>query len=134
MAKKSASTRSSSVIDHAARATQSIAQTVTGRGKGAGGISIHVHVGDLFLIGFDEAIDAEEWGAREVSMDGSGQGRAVRRQLETMEPERKTKRHLSFRKGNVQITADEEAEPADKTAPSKRRKTARTAKTSQKRR
>lgn len=67
-------------------------------------------------------------------MDGSGQGRAVRRQFETMEPERKTKRHLSFRKGNVQITADEEAEPADKTAPSKRRKTARTAKTSQKRR
>ncbi len=118
MARKPADSKNSSVIDRTARATQSIAETITGRRKGSEGISIHVHVGDLFLIGFDEAIDAEEWGAREVNNDGSGRGAAGRQQLE---PERKTKRRLSFRKGNVEIRAEEDAEPTGKARNNKRR-------------
>lgn len=111
MARKPTKSKNSSLIDSTAKATQSIAQAITGRRKGSEGISIHVHVGDLFLIGFDEAIDAEEWGAREVNNDGSaGSARSLAQQ--DAEPERKTKRRISFRKGDVQVTADEEAEPA----------------------
>ena len=111
MARKPANAKTASLIDNTARATQSIARAITGRRKGSEGISIHVHVGDLFLIGFDEAVDAEEWGAREVNHDGTGvSARAAARQ--DADPERKTKRRLSFRKGDVQVIADEEAEPA----------------------
>lgn len=108
MPKKPARSRNANAVGNAATAAQSIAQAVTGRRKNSEGISIHVHVGDLFLIGFDEAIDAEEWGAREVNHDGTG-GAAAR---QAAEPERKTKRRLSVRKGDVHVTADEDAEPA----------------------
>lgn len=117
MSKKPVRSRNANAVDNAAVAAQSIAQAVTGRRKSSEGISIHVHVGDLFLIGFDEAIDAEEWGAREVNHDGAG-GRSAR---QAAEPERKTKRRLSVRKGDVHVTADEDAEPA---GPSRARKRA----------
>ena len=60
MPKKPARSRNANAVGNAAIAAQSIAQAVTGRRKNSESISIHVHVGDLFLIGFDEAIDAEE--------------------------------------------------------------------------
>ncbi len=116
MSKKPARSHNPNAVSNAAMAAQSIAQAVTGRRKGSEGISIHVHVGDLFLIGFDEAIDAEEWGAREVNHDGAG-GVSARQEAE---PERKTKRRLSVRKGDVHLTADEDAEPAGLTRARKR--------------
>ena len=40
--------------------------TKAGFGKSADGkITVHVHIGDVIMMGFDEAIDAEEWGMRE---------------------------------------------------------------------
>ena len=116
MSKKPARSHNPNSVSNAAMAAQSIAQAVTGRRKGSEGISIHVHVGDLFLIGFDEAIDAEEWGVREVNHDGAG-GVSARQEAE---PERKTKRRLSVRKGDVHLTADEDAEPAGLTRARKR--------------
>jgi hypothetical protein len=118
MAKKPTMSRNASLIDSTAKATQAITNAVTGRRKGSEGISIHVHVGDLILIGFDEAIDAEEWGAREINNEGAA-GSARSSAQQDAEPERKTKRRISFRKGDVQVTADEEAEPAG--APSRRK-------------
>lgn len=114
MTKKTNPTTRKNLVGQAASAAQSIAQMVQGKRKSADGLSIHVHVGDLFLIGFDEAIDAEEWGAREINNDGSGIARAARAKRDA-EPERKTKRRLSLRKGSVFLTADEEAEPAGRT-------------------
>ncbi len=118
MAKKPTTSRNGSLINSTAKATQSIAQAITGRRKGSEGISIHVHVGDLILIGFDEAVDAEEWGAREINNDGSA-GSARSSAQQEAEPERKTKRRISFRKGDVQVIADEEAEPAGAPRPRK---------------
>lgn len=124
MAKKAMSTTRNDLVGQAAVAAQSIADMVQGKRRNSEGLTIHVHVGDLFLIGFDEAIDAEEWGAREVSNDGGSLAKAARAKRDA-EPERKTKRRLSLRKGNVLLTADEEAEPAGRAANSRRKATAK---------
>lgn len=115
MAKKPTRARNSDALGGAASVAQTIAKTVASRRKNSEGISIHVHVGDLFLIGFDEAIDAEEWGARETNHEGTGDAAAKR----AAEPERRTKRRLSVRKGGVHVTADEDAEPAGPNRPSR---------------
>lgn len=120
MAKKAISTTRNDLVGQAAVAAKSIANMVQGKRRNSEGLTIHVHVGDLFLIGFDEAIDAEEWGAREVNNDGSGLAKAARAKRDA-EPERKTKRRLSLRKGNVLLTADEEAEPAGRAAKTRRK-------------
>lgn len=96
-------------IKGAAKAAETLAHSLTRGRKSKDGLSIHIHVGDLFLMGFDEAIDAEEWGARE---GGPQRGSGRRSGGESAEAKQKTKRVLSFRKGDVAITAAEDAKPA----------------------
>lgn len=120
MAKKAISTTRNDLVGQAAVAAKSIADMMQGKRRNSDGLTIHVHVGDLFLIGFDEAIDAEEWGAREVNNDSGSLAKAARAKRDA-EPERKTKRRLSLRKGNVLLTADEEAEPAGRATKARRK-------------
>lgn len=104
-------------IKGAAKAAETLAHSLSRGGKSKDGLSIHIHVGDLFLMGFDEAIDAEEWGATEGGQQrGSRRGRAE----EAAEAKQKTRRVLNFRKGDVAITAAEDAKPARASRPAKR--------------
>jgi hypothetical protein len=97
-------------INGAAKAAETLAHSLSRGRKSKDGISIHIHVGDLFLMGFDEAIDAEEWGATEGAQQRTVRGK---RAEETAEAKQKTKRVLNFRKGDVMITAAEDAKPAN---------------------
>lgn len=96
-------------VKGAAKAAETLANALTRGGKSRNGLSIHIHVGDLFLMGFDEAIDAEEWGATEGGKKRAG---GTRRADEKAEAKQKTRRVLNFRKGDVSITAAEDAKPA----------------------
>lgn len=111
-------------IKGAARAAETLAHSLSRGRKAKDGLSIHIHVGDLFLMGFDEAIDAEEWGATEAGSQGSSR---ARRAADTAEAKQKTRRVLNFRKGDVVITAAEDAKPAGKTRSAKRKPARRAA-------
>ena len=105
-------------IKSAARAAETLAHSLTRGRKAKDGLSIHIHVGDLFLMGFDEAIDAEEWGAAEA---GSRRSTRLGRAADQAEAKQKTRRVLNFRKGDVSITAAEDAKPARTRRAAKRR-------------
>ena len=107
-------------IEGATKAAQAIAQTLAKSRRKNEGISVQVHIGDLYLIGFDEAIDAEEWGARELASSDSSGGRKSRMTAEEQaEAQRKTKRRLNFKKGSVEISAAEDSEPMQRRRASK---------------
>lgn len=115
-----------SAIEGAATIAQTLAHSLRAGRRAGDGLSIHVHVGDLFLMGFDEAIDAEEWGA-----SGRKEKNArSRRDVEKAEANKKTRRTINFRKGNIVITAAEDAKPSKATPARKRSIAKKTAKRS----
>ena len=70
----SATAKQMALAARAAKAvTKAISQSKKGSGKrGKDDMDIHVHVGDVVMMGFDEAVDAEEWGARETNNEVAG--------------------------------------------------------------
>jgi len=86
--------------------------------RGADDADIHVHVGDVVMLGFDEAVDAEEWGARETNVErGSargGRGRAGGNRDPQDEKNRKVHRTITLRKGAMKLQAVEKSQPAKK--------------------
>jgi hypothetical protein len=104
-------------IAGAAKAAETLAHSLSRGRKSKDGLSIHIHVGDLFLMGFDEAIDAEEWGATEGGQQGASRRKSAG---ENAEAKQKTRRVLNFRKGDVEITAAEDAKPAGSARSAKR--------------
>lgn len=99
-------------VESATKAAQAIAQSLAKTRRNNEGISVQVHIGDIYLIGFDEAIDAEEWGAREIASPDGKEGRRSRMTAEERaEVQRKSKRRLTFKKGRVHISASEDSEP-----------------------
>lgn len=109
--------------------TQAIARSQL-KGNKDEKISIHIHIGDIVMMGFDEAIDAEEWGMRENNteiIDGksrSGHKANAGDSNANENKNRKISRTINFRKGAIALNAIENSEPALKNAskktPSKR--------------
>jgi hypothetical protein len=110
-------------IDLASKAASTIAADIMRKIKlnsaksDNGKITIHIHIGDLVMMGFDEAIDAEEWGMRENNTEinesnGSTNKRAKAspRSNETEDRE-KARRTINFRKGALELTATEDSRP-----------------------
>lgn len=100
-----------------------IAGSVKGLSKrGHAGVNVHVHLGDVVLMGFDEAIDAEEWGMRETNHEvvggkgrGPGKGKSRGAGLDAearLEASRRTKRRIRLQKGPLSLEATEDASPA----------------------
>jgi len=98
-----------------------IAGSVKGLSKsGHAGVNVHVHLGDVVLMGFDEAIDAEEWGMRETNHEvvggkgrGPGKSRGAGLDAEArLEASRRTKRRIRLQKGPLSLEATEDASPA----------------------
>ena len=93
---------------------------LTGKSNAGGGITVNIHVGDIYLIGFDEAIDAEEWGMRETNTEITGSG-AGRKKVagavdsnELAESQKATTRKIDFSKGAVKLVATENSTPIEK--------------------
>lgn len=132
-------TKNTSLTESAVNTAAKIAKTFSKSAKldsADGKINIHVHVGDIILIGFDEAIDAEEWGMREnnteiIGSRGAG-AKSKASQASDTEPveNKKTARSVSFKKGSLQLSATEQSEPYNTQALSKGGTRTRKAKTS----
>lgn len=133
-AKRKPPTDKTSLAARAARAvTQAIAKAKKGfeRSGKNDDMDVHVHVGDVVMMGFDEAVDAEEWGAREMNHEVAGGksrgGRAARDTDAQDEKNRKVNRTIKFRKGSMRLEAVEQSRPARKKRAAKKttRKTAK---------
>lgn len=91
-----------------------------------GKVNVHIHVGDIILIGFDEAIDAEEWGMRENNTEiigGQASTTESRKQNKAEADPNKNKkitRTVNFKKGELQLNATENSEPVKRQMPAKR--------------
>jgi len=107
---------------HAKRTSKVIAAAIAKARKAAGkrgdDADIHVHVGDVVMMGFDEAVDAEEWGARETTNELGGakgrRGRAGRKADQDDEKNRKVHRTITLRKGTMRLQAVEKSQPLKK--------------------
>lgn len=83
-----------------------------------GKTNINIHIGDIILIGFDEAIDAEEWGMRENNTEiiGASSPKANSQNKvdgnSSADQNRKTMRSINFKKGSLELNAVENSEPA----------------------
>ena len=122
------SSKSASLADSAVNTAAKIAETFSKSAKldsADGKINIHIHVGDIILIGFDEAIDAEEWGMRENNTEIIGEGgvasKAKASSTANADPgdNKKTARSVSFQKGDLKLNATEHAEPLNTKTSSK---------------
>ena len=102
----------------AALVTKAIAKARKAAGKAGEDMDVHVHVGDVVMMGFDEAVDAEEWGMRETNNEiagGRGRGRRAARESDPQdEKNRKVNRSIRFRKGALRLEAVERSQPARK--------------------
>jgi hypothetical protein len=119
--KPSANAKQMALAARAAKAvTKAISRSTKGAGKrGKDDMDIHVHVGDVVMMGFDEAVDAEEWGAREtnnaVKGKAGGRGKAAGRDADPQDEKgRKVRRSISLSKGKLRLQAVERSEPAKK--------------------
>lgn len=88
---------------------------------------INIHIGDIFTFGFDEGIDAEEWGmvdnqneSVQAATPGQGATPANPKTVATPAPHEKpaTYRKIDFRKGDVVMIATEQPVDAPKPAAS----------------
>lgn len=123
--------RHRSATRHARTAKAVAAAIATARkaaGKGGDDADIHVHVGDVVMMGFDEAVDAEEWGARETTTEAGGAGRRSGRANDPQdEKNRRVHRTITLRKGALKLRAVEKSHPVRRKKAAKK-KAARVAK------
>ena len=127
--KNATSTRTAALV------AKAIASAKKAAGKAGEDMDVHVHVGDVVLMGFDEAVDAEEWNARETNHEvagGKGRGRRAARESDPQdEQNRKVSRSITFRKGGLRLDAVERSQPTrrKKAAPKPAKKAAKKAQT-----
>ncbi len=116
--------RLQAAAEAAARATQVIT-TKLGETYGTNqAINVHVQVGDIVVLGFDEGVDAEEWGMTEYS-GNAPQGSAKTPQSAAIQADqapatagkRKIARSIDLRKGAIYLIASEESEALEANAP-----------------
>lgn len=132
-AKKSPRTSAPSTLSGQKRTAKAIASAIAKARKASGkrggdDADIHIHVGDVVMMGFDEAVDAEEWGARETNNEfgaARGQRAAGGRNADPQdEKNRKVHRSITLRKGAMKLHAVERSQPVKKKAAKKSAKKA----------
>ncbi len=122
-----ANNRSDQKTNLATKAATAVANAISQANKGKlgknsdGKITVHVHIGDVIMMGFDEAVDAEEWGVTEKNTEiisGTRSKGSVSRSLDAdglAEKNRKVSRSIRFKKGALELDATERSQPARKT-------------------
>ena len=105
----------------AAAITASITQELKAAYAGKTPPAINVHVGDITLVGFDEAIDAEEWGMRETNIENGAakpgtlapENAAALNNSQNPDANRNISRKLNLKKAGTVIVLTEDSAPAD---------------------
>lgn len=103
----------------AAAITASITKELKGAYSGKGTPSVNVHVGDITLIGFDEAIDAEEWGMRETNLETGSthsggltpEKAALLNKSQDQNANQRVSRKVDLKKGGMVIVLQENSDP-----------------------
>lgn len=122
-AKKTARKAVHKTLSQQKRTATAVASAIAKARKAAGkrggdDADIHIHVGDVVMMGFDEAVDAEEWGARETNHEAGGRkargGQSARSADAQDEKNRKVHRTITLRKGAMKLQAVEKSQPAKK--------------------
>jgi hypothetical protein len=117
------------LTDFATKTAASITEAISRSGQfnhSDGKVNVNIHVGDIILIGFDEAIDAEEWGMRENNTEIIGDKRSPGKTQKNTKADaeqnenKKISRTVSFKKGALQLNATENSEPMKKSTASKK--------------
>ena len=107
--------------------TAAIAQSKKGIGSNISdpNMTINVHIGDIILLGFDEAIDAEEWGMRENNTEIIGDMAGKEKSGQSSEADasasenRKISRSIKLKKGSLELVANENSVPSKKSSRAK---------------
>jgi hypothetical protein len=115
--------RVQAAADAAARTAQAVTQKL-GETYGTNQpINVHVQVGDIVVLGFDEGVDAEEWGMTEISNEGGAAATGAKSaaiqadQAPSSAGKRKIARSIDLRKGSIYLIASEESEALEANAP-----------------
>ena len=103
----------------AAAITASLTRELKGAYAGKTPPSISVHVGDITLIGFDEAIDAEEWGMRETNIETGAapsgtltpEKAAMLNNSQDPNENKRVSRKVDLKKGGMVIVLNEDSVP-----------------------
>jgi hypothetical protein len=105
-----------SKVEKAAANSEAILKKLSGLPAFADAKVINIHIGDNLTFGFDEGIDAEEWGMTENNNDPAAAGANPAKPGAKPNPEKPQGfRKIDFRKGDLILVASEE--PAKEAAP-----------------
>jgi hypothetical protein len=105
--------RAATAVTKATNAAEAVLKKLPSIPGAADAKVINIHIGDNYTFGFDEGIDAEEWGMVDNQTEGGQASAATKKPSTSATPEERpsTYRKLDFRKGDVVLIATEQ--PAD---------------------
>ena len=107
-----------SKAEKAAANAEAVLKKLSGLPAFADAKVINIHIGDNLTFGFDEGIDAEEWGMTENNNDSAAAGADPAKPAPKPNPEKPQGfRKIDFRKGDLVLIALEE--PSKQSAPSR---------------
>jgi hypothetical protein len=114
---KEKDSRTANAVTKATNAAEAVLKKLPSIPGAADAKVINIHIGDNYTFGFDEGVDAEEWGMIDNQTEG-GQAADARHPAAAATPNEKPPayRKLDFRKGDVVLIATEQ--PVDAPRPS----------------
>ena len=115
---KEKDSRTSTAVTKATNAAEAVLKKLPSIPGSADAKVINIHIGDNYTFGFDEGVDAEEWGMID-NQNESGQAAAATGQpaaAATPNEKPPAYRKLDFRKGDVVLIATEQPVNAPKQA------------------
>jgi hypothetical protein len=113
---KEKDSRASTAVTKATNAAEAVLKKLPSIPGAADAKVINIHIGDNITFGFDEGIDAEEWGMTENNNAPSAVGANPAKSGAKPNPEKPQGfRKIDFRKGDLVLVASEE--PVKETAP-----------------
>gem|GEM_PF-1772654 len=112
-AQETKDSRAATAVTKATNAAEAVLKKLPSIPSAADAKVINIHIGDNYTFGFDEGIDAEEWGMVDNQTEGGQAAATTGRPSTSATPEERpsTYRKLDFRKGDVVLIATEQ--PAD---------------------
>jgi hypothetical protein len=102
--------QASSTVTKATNAAEAVLKKLPSIPGAADAKVINIHIGDNYTFGFDEGIDAEEWGMVDNQTEGGQAAAATKQPSTSATPEERPSsyRKLDFRKGDVVLIATEQ--------------------------
>ncbi len=116
-AQETKDSRAATAVTKATNAAEAVLKKLPSIPGAADAKVINIHIGDNYTFGFDEGIDAEEWGMVDNQTEGGQAAATTAQPAATATPEERPSayRKLDFRKGDVVLIATEQ--PADSPKP-----------------